>query len=61
MVFTSEPLRLASQAYYEKIAAVLGLTLKLRVFNNGVGLDSLVLPGHYAVVDEADAILLDHA
>ena len=46
---------------YEKIAAVLGLTLKLRVFNNGVGLDSLVLPGHYAVVDEADAILLDHA
>ena len=24
-------------------------------------LDSLVRPGHYAVIDEADVVLLDHA
>ena len=26
-----------------------------------MSLDGLVLPGHYAVIDEADAVLLDHA
>ena len=61
VVFTSELLKRASQAYYEKIAAVLGLTLNLRVYDPRLSLDGLVLPGHYAVVDEADVVLLDHA
>ena len=61
VVFTTKLLKQASQAYYEKIAAVLGLTLNLRVYDPRLSLDGLVLPGHYAVVDEADVVLLDHA
>ena len=61
VVFTTKLLKQASQAYYEKIAAVLGLTLNLRVYDPRLSLDGLVLPGHYAVVDEADEVLLDHA
>lgn len=61
VVFTTKLLKQASQAYYEKIAAVLGLTLKLMVYDPNFSLDGIVLPGHYAIVDEADAILLDHA
>ena len=40
---------------------MLGLTLNLMVYDGRLSLDGLVMPGHYAVVDEADVVLLDHA
>lgn len=61
VVFTSKLLRSADQAMYKRIGAVLNLELELVVFNPRCPLDALVRQGHYAVIDEADAVLLDHA
>ena len=61
IVFTSETLRQASKVFYEDIAAVLSLDLKLEVYGPKSMLDAIVRPGYYAVIDEADVVLLDNA
>ena len=61
VVFTSELLKRASASFYEEIASVLDLELDLKVYNPRWSLDGLVKPGYYAVIDEADVVLLDHA
>ena len=61
VVFTTGLLKRASQSFYEEIADVLGLTLDLKVYDPKWSLDGLVKPGYYAVIDEADVVLLDHA
>ena len=61
VVFTSELLRRASEGFYKEVAAVLGVELDLQVYGPKSRLDGLVKEGYYAVIDEADLVLLDHA
>ena len=61
-MFTSQLLRQASRSFYEHVAAVLKVEVDLQVYGSRrCVLDALVKPGYYAVIDEADVVLLDHA
>ena len=61
MVFTTVLLKRGIELFYERIAAVLNLELRLRVYNPRMPLHAIVKVGNYGVIEKVVIVMLNHA